>query len=317
MTKFSFISQNKKGNYRISAYTVCLIVAVVFWLLNALGKNYSHKETFKLVYHKIPFNKQPANPLPEYASINFEGKGFNLLWLSIKKPFKDLKVVMPVSANAQLPERFNISVSDCFLKQYGSNTQDLKISFTEPDSIHFLFAKKLTKKVPVKFNVEINFRKRYGSGLGLQTETDSVTIAGTESALSNISEIETNQIKLSNLSNSTSLTFELLNPDSADIFLSTYSIKANIKVEEVTESSVNVPVASHGNLTRLLIIPSTVKITFNTTLENAKNVNPADFLISTIASDKNGYVIPVVKKQPTNVNVVFIDPPQLKVLEEK
>ncbi|HNR19838.1 MAG TPA: hypothetical protein PKN75_09820 [Bacteroidia bacterium] len=317
MAKFSFIKSDKKGNYRISAFTVCLIIAVVFWLLNSLSKVYSHKATFKLVYRQIPFNRQPANPLPEAVNIIFSGKGFDLLWLNLRKPFKDLKVDMPVNRNAQLPETFNISVADCFLKQYGTGNQDLQISYTEPDSIHFVFTKRLIKKVPVKFNAEISYKKRFGSALGLVAEADSITIAGTESALSKIQQIETNNVSLNNLSNSTDVTFALVNPDSANIFLSTNAVSAYVKVEEVTESFVNVVVTPPANITRLMVIPASVKVVFNTTLENTKKVQPADFFVTTTPLGKEGYVTPVVKKQPPYVTVVFVDPPQLQILEEK
>lgn len=317
MAKFSFIKQNKKGNYRISAFTVCLIIAIVFWLLNSLSKVYSYKASFKLVYRQIPFNRQPANPLPQAVNIIFEGKGFDLLWLNLRKPFKDLKMDMPVNRNTQLPETFNIAVADCFLKQYGTGNQDLKISYTEPDSIHFEFTQRLVKKIPVKFNTEISYKKRFGSALGFVAETDSVTIAGTESALAKIRQIETKDVSLSNLSQSVNIVFDLINPDSANVFLSAGTINAHVKIEEVTEFFVNVVVAPPAHLTRLMVIPASVKVVFNTTLENTKKVQPSDFLVTTVASGKEGYVTPVVKIKPPYAEVVFIDPPQLKILEEK
>lgn len=317
MAKFSFIPTDKKGNYRISAFTVSLFIAIVFWLLNSLSKSYSYKTTFDLVYKEIPFNKQPSNPLPKTANIIFEGKGFDLLWLNIKKPFKDLKIFMPIGTNNDLPKTFNMAVADCFLKQYRTNSQDLRISYTEPDSIHFVFTQRIVKKVPIKFNTDISYRKRYGSTLGLVPQTDSITIAGSNNVLEKISQLETEHISLLNLSSNTSVSLKLINPDSTNIFLSTTTINAQIKVEETTEAFVNVNVSSHIQSGRIMLIPSSVKVSFNTTLENAKNISPSDFLVTAVPSDNgDDYAIPIVKSQPPYITVVFVDPPRLKILKE-
>lgn len=317
MAKFSFIKSDKKGNYRISAFTVSLIIAILFWLLNSLSKNYSHKVTFNLVYQEIPFNSQPANPLPKTVNIIFEGNGFDLLWLNIKKPFKDLKVILPVSTNKNFPETFNMAVADCFTKQFHTTSQNLNISYTEPDSIHFIFTPRLVKKVPVKFNVNISYRKRFGSAKGLMPDADSVIIAGTASALAKVTQIETNNVNAHNLGSTTRLTLKLLNPDSLNIFLSLYTISAQIKVEEITESWINVNVTPPPHIGQILLIPASVKVSFNTTLDNAKIINPADFLVSAVESEKEGYAVPVIKKHPPYIKVVFINPPLLKILKEK
>lgn len=224
---------------------------------------------------------------------------------------------MPVNGNDAMPESFAISVAESFLKQYGASSQNLKISFTEPDSIRFLFTEKLTKKVPVKFNVNINYKKRYGSAIGLVPAFDSVSIAGSKEALANISSIHTEEKSLSNLAQSSKIVLKLINPDSANIFLSTQVVDANIDVHEVTEASLSVPVLLPQTNKRLMYVPASVTVTYNITLDNVKKVSATDFLVGTIESDKEGYMVPVIKKQPSFVNVVFINPPLIQALEEK
>ena len=66
-----------------------------------------------------------------------------------------------------------------------------------------------------------------------------------------------------------------------------------------------------------MLIPAQVTITYKTTLDNLKKINASEFVIATVKSDVDGQLLPIVKKHPSFVEVVFIDPPVIKFLTEE
>ena len=70
---------------------ICVGIAIVFWLTNALSENYTHDYTFTLNY-QLQENVSFTSPPREKINARISGRGWQLLQMSFKRRFRYLPV---------------------------------------------------------------------------------------------------------------------------------------------------------------------------------------------------------------------------------
>ncbi|MCP3660143.1 MAG: hypothetical protein GY830_07495 [Bacteroidetes bacterium] len=82
-----------KDNLRI--LLSCMGIAILFWLLNALGHDYTSQLDYPIkIIYKLPAKKRKRiNKTPNKVKIEVNGKGWDLLKFKFKKP-PSIKIVV-------------------------------------------------------------------------------------------------------------------------------------------------------------------------------------------------------------------------------
>ena len=66
-------------NKQVSVFLVCLMIAVVFWILLSLSNNYPASIAFPVSFKHPPKKKVVVNELPQSITLNLSTSGFSIL----------------------------------------------------------------------------------------------------------------------------------------------------------------------------------------------------------------------------------------------
>jgi YbbR domain-containing protein len=254
--------------------------------------------------------------LPQTADITINASGFNLLWFSVKKTFHKLTVDLKEN-NSGSSGNVTVSLKPIAEKQFNLLSYQNVSSSIYPPAITFFLSKEFMKKVPVKNNLEISFRKQFGLSGKITCLPDSVVFSGPKDKLENISIAQTEIKQLKNLQNETQLQLAIVNPDRDNLFISDDSVTISIPVEELTEETVNVKVQNQPG-EKFTVIPDEVTITFRTTLKNLSKISASSFLAQVKATtDKSGKAVVQIVQCPPDAEVVFVNPSMVTCLKKQ
>lgn len=272
---FKFIPKDKnpeKKKYyqsrHIGTFVVCVIISIIFWALTVLTKNYNSKIYFPVIYENLPEDKISSNKLPVAFAIDVNARGFDLLTYHLKTK------VAPLYLNVHSSKYSNIS-TNYFLPEIKEQLgNELKVLTIFPDSIHFDFSERVTKKIPVKLNLLLTFEKQYGLSDSIKIIPDSVTISGTKSTVEKIDVIETEISRLPKLKESVTKKIRLEKNKNSVASFSNDEVQVTIPVEKFTEGNIEPPVetAHLPSGKKIKIIPEKVKVTYQVTLSNYDKV---------------------------------------------
>lgn len=270
-----------KSNSRFSVFLVCLLIAVVCWIFTSLNKTYTGNFTYRINFSNVPFHKNITNELPAFISIGLEAKGFELIAYSFRQKLETIDVDIAAQINqAQVPgKNIVVSVRSLITNKLPGINNGIIIKQLNPEYINFDFSQKYRKKIPVKADVEVGYKKQYFSTLGFIVSPDSVEIAGSKEDIEKISEISTQSMRLSGVDHKTILPLKIknnlkgieVNPSSVWIFL---------PVSELAEEVIKVPVEISGSKNNDgLMLPDKVSIIYQAPLHLIDQINAESFRV--------------------------------------
>lgn len=68
----------RKFNYKVITFAVCLLLATVLWLMNALSKNYDERLKFYISYENMPQDKK-LYPSSNILQVKVNTSGYHIL----------------------------------------------------------------------------------------------------------------------------------------------------------------------------------------------------------------------------------------------
>src|SRR5205085_10085966 len=98
-------AEKLKLNKRLSAILVCFFIALIFWFLIALSKDYQASFSFPINYNNLPGQKVVVNNLPSTVRLNVKASGFRIL--SYK--FTEKKSPVEIDVDARIGTSFDPS----------------------------------------------------------------------------------------------------------------------------------------------------------------------------------------------------------------
>ncbi len=273
-------AEKLKLNMRLSAILICFSIALIFWFLIALSKDYSATLSFPVNYTNLPGQKVVVNNLPSTIRLNIKASGFKILAHKFSKGKSPVDVDVDVRIGTTLDPSSDVLVIPTktfaadFYERLGS---DVSILNFIPDSIVFNFSYKSFKRVPLKLNALISFEKQYDTTGASILEPDSINISGPSSVINKIDFISTEQITLEKVKESFSKKIKLAS--NKLIVLSDTIVKVTIPVEKFTEESIEVPVkAIHvPQGYSLKTFPDKVSVKYTVALSRYSEVNASLF----------------------------------------
>jgi YbbR domain-containing protein len=283
MTSTNNPDNQRKGihlNRRVITFLICLLISVFFWSLMTLAKEYSITVRFPVDYVNLPTDKVISNNLPEAVDIEIRAKGFNLLAYKFSQRHEtiaiDINDAKPLG-NKNVYYLLSNSRTDKITSQFSNDIHVLKIS---PDTMFINFNKKVSKLVPVKFNLSLIFNKQYNLTDSVSIQPQYITVAAEAEVISKIDFVETQPMVLKNISNSATIKLPIIKaPEFKHVEFSTMSVKATINVTKYTETSLELPVEIE-NLPpayTFKAFPDKVEVKFNVAFKNYEKITPSDF----------------------------------------
>lgn len=249
--------------------------------------------------------------------IEVAASGFDLIGNDFAKKHREISVDFnnPFFRNSFLSKRIAYS-TERILKEFSTSKDErFKIVSASPDSLIFDYAQKLTIKVPVRVNAEVNYKKQFFQSSPIIVKPDSIEIAGPEIELSKISFVETQKVVYNNAGKNIFYSAGVINPVPDKIILSADKVWVLIPVNEFTEGMVKVPIEKiYYRNKPVKLIPDNISVTYLAPVASFTQIGNDDFTVqirevdkASLGNEKNK-IRAWVTKQPANARIVSVKP---------
>ncbi len=304
-------------------FLICLVIATVFWFLNALNKQYTVDLRFPVKYTNLPKNKILANSPPDEFTLKVNSWGFTILRHKLSMAFSPLVFNVNEFTAGQMENspnsQFRVATRQYINRLSSQVSNELKIIDIQPDSLHFNFDRLVSKKVKVKPVVSYTLKKQYYVEGPITTEPDSVLISGAESILDTIQFVQTKAQQFKELDKNVLRNVPL---ESSDAYQTEPGrVMLQIPLEEFTEKQVIVPirVTDVPEQVNVKLFPDKAKISFMVGLSHFSTITANDFSLSVSYADieaKKEILTISLNAEPLNILSVTVSPEQVEYLIE-
>jgi hypothetical protein len=165
------------------ALTLCFFAAAVFWIFNALNKNYATNLRFPLHFEFDGEKYIPVEPLPSFLALNVSANGWELLRksLGLKVPVISMPLERPVETRKMVAS----SLSPIIASQIGA----LQVNYIVTDTLRFKIEPLTTKRIRLMADLQnVSFKKGFGRISPVVILPDSVTLQGPKSFITSLSD---------------------------------------------------------------------------------------------------------------------------------
>jgi len=272
-----------KLNRKFVVFVLCLLIAVFFWFLMTLSKEYSVTFTFPVTYSNLPKDKVLSDQLPKSIDIEVRAKGFNILIYKLKSSQKQLFIDVRSAKPTAQKNNFYILTNSEIEKIKNQFSASIGLVKIKPDTIYLNYNKKETKVVPVLHHIKLNFNKQFQLVDSIKIIPSLVQISGAADVIKNITFIETTPIEINDISKSMQLNLEVKKDEKTEkIEVSPAVIKAQVNVAKYTEATVTVPVETQNVPSgyTLKTFPDNVVIKYNVAFEDYEKVQASQFKLA-------------------------------------
>jgi hypothetical protein len=261
---------------RLLLFSVFLMISVFVWLLNALSKNYTSEIEFPLVYSDFPEDRVFVGELPGQIDLSINAIGYALLRykvfrkpvpISLKESSFSLNRPGQDSTRAYILTRY---LRDQVSLQLPSELQLLEIN---PDTLHFQFARKVSRILPVEADFNYELDKQFTIKDGIVLVPDSVEVTGPDVILDTLAQVFTEMSELGLLSRNYEDKVRLAKLP--DLEFSVSKVNCSIDLERFTEVQISVPVEVLNLPDSLSIqtFPARIKVTCKVGLSKFDRIN--------------------------------------------
>jgi hypothetical protein len=165
------------------AVSGCFIAAAVFWLFNALNKNYSTNARFPLQFEFDRKKFVPSQPLPADIYLNVTGNGWSIFRkaLGVKLP----NIIIPLERPVEIKKIVGSTMPPLLAGQIGT----LKINHVVTDTLYISIEPKDSALFRLVVDPSaITFKKGYGRISKVVVLPDSVELIGPKSVLKKLAD---------------------------------------------------------------------------------------------------------------------------------
>ncbi len=312
-----------KLNGKVITFLFCVIASLFFWLMMSLSKEYSIVVNFPVKYINFPADKVIANHLPENIDIEIESTGFNLLVYKFKRQNEEILMDIKDSKPLALKNHFYLLGNSRIDKITSQFSDDIRILRVYPDTVFLNFNKKLTKRVPVKSNMKINFQNQFQQRDSIILTPSSIDISGAADVLDKINSVETAPVELNNVNKSVSMKLNILqNKELKFVELSQQKVQATVNVTKYTEANIDLQIEV-VNLPLgfgLKTFPDKINVKYNVAFDNYEKITTASFRAivdyKKIETGSNKLKV-ILVKFPSEIKAIKINPERVEYIIKK
>ncbi len=313
--------KDEKLRNQFYVFMVCLGISILIWFLIVLSKKNMETIEFPIVYGSAPSNLVLTNSPDSLISLRLSSTGFELItlkYLTRKKPvIVDLKALRIEKEGAKHIANLSTSyIEKKLVEQYGLSKELISIT---PQNLYFEFASVVSKKVPIKLNLQLGFERQFQLSDSLILSPDSVFVIGANESIDSIDFIQSEFYEVNGINNSREIIVGLVNPGSIeDIRISESETKVSLRVEKFTESTIELPITiNKRDGMEVKTFPEKIKLTYLVALKDYKRIN-ADMFIVGIDTSENLEKIKKLKvkviQYPSFIKITKTNPQEVEFL---
>ncbi|NER17602.1 CdaR family protein [Spongiivirga citrea] len=275
----TFISQLKK-QHKLNVFALFLLISFLLWSLIKLSQQYETNIEFNLRYQNVPETKTLLGDPSKTVNVELKSNGFRLLKYGFFKPYLSVDLA---DANALKEDKHFLLLNQNVPKLQRQFPNEIKIGQLSPDSVIVQFGINKTKSIALKPKIDLSFKAGYNLTAPVTIEPEMVEINGREDLVDAITELETEALILKNIDSDFIEKLDINIPDSLDIInFSTTNIVVSGVVGKFTEGTVEVPITvlNVPEGVSVKLFPAGLKVSYNVSLKNYKDINADSFTIS-------------------------------------
>lgn len=282
---------------KIIAFSIAFFMSVCLWFIVNLSRDFNVTIQVPIQVASISDDEVISSDVPETASVNVSGEGWNIISVYNNPP----RVL--VTAQSQ-----QINLSEQMRNQIGAFS-DLNIIQVQPSQINVQTEQKVTKRVPIVSNVQMNMRGQFGLLHEPQITPDSVTISGTASAIESVTEWPTAELQIDDVNSDIQQNVELQQPETR-LSLELESVNFQAQIAEFTEAEVRVPIRTRNLPAGRAVTynPSSITVLFDVPIDQYSEIENlrlfrayVDYTV--IEEDDSGRIVPEIETTETDFNI--------------
>ncbi len=323
LRQFRNLFQEKKVrlNKRLLIFFFFLLVSSFIWLLNTLDKEYITELNFPVDYENFPVNQIQTKDLPEFFSLRIEASGYLLLKLKIGKSLYPLQInVLNYLSETLLNDTNSFTINTAnFLDEIENQlNKQIKVIDIKPETLEFLFEKKVSKEVPIHPDFKYTFEKQLIFKGQPKIKPEKIYVSGPSNIIDTLSFVSSIEKDLGLISSNLMSTIQL-KPIKNTLF-SINEASVFVEVEKFTESSLQVPVVVNNlpDSVSIQLIPDVVTLNYCTGLSSYNNIKPSQFILlvdfKEYIDKKSSKFTVLVKNSPKEVFNIKISPRTIKYI---
>jgi hypothetical protein len=312
-----------RNREKVMTLFLCLLVATIFWFINALSKDYTTTLTYPVEYVDLPRNNFITNNPPEKFNLKITTQGFTIVKYKLIMSFNPL--VIPVSEILTMSAPSSTgsfvmatrNISDVVSRQL---SMDVVLNEITPGVLSLAFDSMAVKHVPVASRAEFAFKPRYGLARQLTFEPSYVSVTGPRELVEDVDTLFTVPGTFTNVDADFRKRMALILP--RNLYVEPDKVMLIAEVDEFTERTITLPVWIHNqpDSGRIRLFPREVEVSFKIGLSAYTRIKPEDFSLYVSWEDIDEKVSQLkvkVSKAPPVVNNLKIKPEYVEFLIER
>lgn len=274
----------------ILVFVFAYVIAISLWFAVNLNGIFNITVNMPLEVGSIPEELALTDELPEFVEVSLTGTALPLISLYNNPPS------IPIDVDNSEVNLFNQ------VRQQMNTFQEVEVSKVEPILVTVSLEEKITKRVPLKLNWDLNFEPRFGLISEPTISPDSISVTGAISQMGSITEwVIQDSLILSDIKDDVQVSVPIVNRNPLlDVSLDNLILNAN--VSEFTENEISVYIRTR-DLPRgqnITYNPSSITIRYDVPLEQfAEITNQAPYAVYVpyrkIQEDETGFVTPDIE----------------------
>lgn len=293
-----------------SVFLICLLIATLFWLLNAFTKTYSTVIEIPIEYSNLPQDRILANELPKETTAEVTGTGFRLLSVS----FFNQPDALTIDYNSGKKQALKSGESSIYSPDYiraqvmAEIPSELTLGAISIDSLKMTVEDQTSKLVWVKSNHSYQVEYPFFFKSAVEVSPKQIEIIGGFSVLKSIDTVYTEEHNFGELKHPTTKDLGIQLP--AGVSSKTSKITVHLPVDEFTEitKKVDLKITNLDSKNELILFPQQVEVTGLVGLSDFDKVSEQDFTFEVDASE--------IEKDRTTLIVKLVDQPKEFQLQE-
>jgi YbbR domain-containing protein len=274
-----FTLEKIKNDKRIVIFAVCLLIATVLWLMNALEKDYTATLNYPVKYVNPPEKLFLSNTPPSGFELTVEARGFTLLRYKLSFSFTPIKIDLSDASRKRTKNGQAIQIpTENLIRQISNQvSNEISISGIFPETISLVFDSINTKNIPVFPQITLDFKPQFSLQGSVTVIPDSIKVSGPSVIIDTIQFLYTQPEFFPGLDKSTKKMVPVLQPPRTE--LQETKVTLHISVEKFTEKTVTLPVrvAHQPEGSSVKLFPPQVSVSFMVGLSHYENISPSDF----------------------------------------
>ena len=316
-----FKIERLKNDKRIVVFLVCLLIATVFWFLNALSKDYTTTVSYPVKYVNPPSNHFVSNKLPSRFELQVEAHGFTLLRHKLSISLSPIVInLTQITRDLEASSgRYSIRTANLLNSVSDQISKEVTVSSIRPEYFSIILDSLKTKSVPVRLNADLKFKPQFNLKKPVTITPDTVSITGPAILLDSIYFLETEFRSYENLDTETEKQLTISHPENTSVKPEKVSI--NIPVEKFTEKELRIPVQVKNNPenVKIKLFPADISVSFMVGLSEFENVTSSDFVATVDYNSIQNNIESIdvkIEKNPSYIEILRFSPETVEYLIE-